>query len=367
LLIKKIKATNFRNYTDLELLFDNTKHINIIHAVNGMGKSNLLEIIYYFTCLSSFRNVLDRDLIKKGEKSYFVEIQFIKENILNSISIKYDGKKIISANNKKVNKYSEIFGRFLSVFFGNDDIFIINGSPEIKRKFFDIFLSIIDKKYLFYLKKYLFIIKQKNFIIKQKKDKNLISVYNQQLGNVILYLQNKRIDLLNNINILFNNIYGNICMNKNETVSIRYLPSINISSINECAITEFLDKNVQNEYNVGFCLYGCHRDNYQFFINNIPFPKYASFGQMRLAALVLKLVQAEVFRQIFNEFPILLLDDVILELDKARQIRFLEFINKYKQVFVTFSNKEYIDLFNKKNDINEIEIENGQIKKSSNY
>jgi len=361
--LERIIAKNFRNYSDLDLNLKKDKHLNIINSPNGMGKSNLLEIIYYLCYFRSFRNASDKELIKKGESFYFIQGIYSNNNIKNDIKIKYSIKKNILYNDKNVRRYSELFGSLLSVLFCNEDIFIINGPPSIKRKFFDIFISIIDKKYLDCLKKYYSILKQKNFLLKQNNNVDLIKIYNIQLAKIIVYIIKCRQNLIENINNIFVEKFQEIGLFK-EKVKIIYLPSIKeMNNIdNESIVLNILDKNLKKELNFGYSLIGPHRDNYIFLMSGIPFQKFASFGQTRLAALVLKLVKTEYLIKEFNIYPILLLDDVILELDREKQRRFINIISDYNQIFITLSNNEYIDLFLKKSDINNIEVLNGKIK-----
>lgn len=359
--IKRINANNFRNYNHLSLELDLKKPINIISAMNGMGKSNLLEGIYYLSYVRSFRNVVDKELIQRNKDLFFLEADFYKNSFTNNITISYSEKKEIFYNKKKVKKFSELLGKLISVLFCSEDIFIINGAPYIRRKFFDIFISIIDKKYLYYLKKYQLILKQKNFLLRQQKQLELISIYNIQLGQIISYIQKTRSDIINNINYIFQENYNKIGMFK-ERVKIVYSPSIK-NNIDDCQkIIDLLNNSMKKELNAGHSISGIHRDNYFFLINGIPFSKYASFGQTRLAALVLKLVQTEYYKKIFNVHPVLLLDDVILELDIKKQKFFLEKILDYKQMFITTTNKELIRLFRNIEQIKEIEIEDGKIK-----
>ena len=362
--IEKLIANNFRNYKNLFLEFDKNKPINLIHSPNGMGKSNLLEMIYYLSYLRSFRNVLDKELINQEDNFFFIKSLFIEKDYINEIQIKYKNKKEVLLNNKKINRYLDIFGKVLSVLFCNEDIYIIVGSPVIKRKFFDIFISIYDKNYLKNLQKYNEILKQKNNVLKNKKDEALISVYNKQLANIIFYIQKSREGIIEKINSVFNNIYYSIGM-FNNNVKIIYTPSIKKENISAEEIQEILEKNKKKELLYGYSLSGTHRDNYSFIINGIQFEKYASLGQVRLAALVLKLIKAEYLKKIFNTCPVLLLDDVILELDYQKQERFIKIISEYNQLFITVTRKDYINLFMDKERINEIEIENGTIKKNN--
>ena len=167
--IKSIHPINFRNYKELNLEFDNKRPINLLVAPNGSGKSNLLEMIYYLTYLRPFRNLLYSDLIYKNSYFFLINGNFLKNDIQTSISIKYSKNKEICIDNKKIKKHSDVIGLLLSVLFSNDDIFIISGSPMVRRKFFDMFISVIDRSYLLNLKKYQILLKNKNHILKNKK------------------------------------------------------------------------------------------------------------------------------------------------------------------------------------------------------
>lgn len=282
MIIKNIFASNFRNYESLELHFDPLKPINLIHSPNGMGKTNLLEIIYYLSYLRSFRSVQDSELIRKGSSFFFIEGNFDIDKINNKISVKMHEKKEVSINGKKVKKYSEILGKLLSVLFCNEDIFIINGSPLIRRKFFDTFISVIDYQYLHFLNKFQTVLKQKNFILKNGLKGDLIDVYNLQLSTFINYIQNKRKTVIEEINTIFQEYFNKIGIYK-EKVKIVYSPSLKIDQCDEEKIYNILNENHKKETEYKYSLFGSHRDNYIFLINGIPFSRYASLGQIRLA------------------------------------------------------------------------------------
>ncbi len=363
MIIEYLSAINFRNYEKLNLEFDKNKNINLIHSPNGMGKTNLLELIYYFSYLRSFRNVQDKELVKKGEEKFHIECSY-NDNIINNIIINYHQKKEVVINNKKVVKFSEILGKLISVLFCNEDIFIINSSPSIRRKFFDVFISTADNKYLHCLRKYQEILKQKNFILKNNKTddiKEMLDIYNIQLAKNIFYIQKKREEIINEISRIFQENFSSIGK-FNDKVKIIYSPSIKIKNDDYEEITKYYNENIKKEIEYGFSIYGPHRDNYLFLINGILFPKYASLGQTRLASVVLKFAQSEYYKKIFNVLPVLLLDDVILELDNEKQERVIEKISDYKQVFLTVTDRKYIELFKNKENINEIEIKDGKFK-----
>lgn len=361
--LKKIESNNFRNYSNIQLNFSDDEKYLILKAKNGTGKTNLIELIYYFTYLKSFRNVLDQDLIKKGNENFILKIEYEESDFINEIKINYKNKKKeIYFNNKLIRKTSELFGKFISIIFSNDDLQIIVGNPSNRRKFFDMFFSIIDYEYFIYLKKYNSIIKQKNNLLKTKNNNNLIKIYNQQLSECIEYIIFKRENLINKISDDFSKKYQFIG-NFNQKIKIIYKKSIEKKK--ETSINDFLNQNINKELQYGFSIYGIHRDDFIFLINEQQFSKFASFGQARLASLVIKLIQAEYYYKYNKILPILLFDDVILELDNIRKKKIIEEIMKYEQVFITFTEDFFIDLFNKNEYISILEIKDGQIKRNN--
>ena len=165
-----IYATDYRNYKSIKLDIDTQGKYFIIKADNGSGKTNLLELIYYFTYFKSFRNTLDSDLILHGSKQFMIEITYENDGLTNDIKITYDGsKKKILLNEKKLNKLSDLFSQFISVIFSATDIEIITGSPITRRNFFNMFFSLLDSSYFCDIKNYALVLKQKNFILKMEE------------------------------------------------------------------------------------------------------------------------------------------------------------------------------------------------------
>ncbi len=354
--IENIKLINFRNYKDREFSFNKDIATNLIVAPNGSGKSNLLEAIYYLSYLRPFRNVNDNELIMKGEKSFFIKGDFKKNYFTSNVSVKFAKQKEVTYNNKRLAKYSELLGEILSVLFCNDDIFIIVGQQGLKRRFFDMFISLMDKSYMFNLKKYQTIVKQKNCLLKQaSEDTTLISAYNWQLSDLIMSIQKKRQEFITMIDVKFKELFSEIGMFKDKA-KIIYNPTIDFAIIGDREkLYNHLESNYTKDRDMGFMLFGPHRDNYMFLLNGVSFGKYGSFGQNRLASLSLKLTQSEFFLEHFKIKPILLFDDVILELDQYRQNNFFKKLYNGNQIFITLTDRGKVPTIN--NDlINEIDL-----------
>ncbi len=358
--ITNFSCSNFRNYEYTNINFKKNENINIIVAPNGMGKSNLLEAFYYLSYVRPFRQVNDKDLIMKKKDFFSLHCNYEKNNIKGSIEINYkNDKKEIIIDKKKALKHSEILGQLLSVLFSNDDIFIISGAQSIRRRFFNMFFSVIDPLYLLYLRKYDHLIKQKNTILRNKNF-DLLYIFDEQIAETINYLQNKRNELILIINDMFMKSFEEIGF-FNEKVKLKYSPSIKLNEISKENIYEKLVNQKKIDIEKGFSTIGSQKDDYLFYINNIDFIKYGSFGQLRLASLIIKNVQAQFYKKYFNTEPVFLLDDVILELDKERQSKFINYIGNNNQLFITVTDKKYSDIFNNEKALNIIEVVNGKI------
>jgi len=365
LFVKSISATNFRNFKNLEFSFkEQEKHI-IIKSPNGTGKTNFLELLYYFTYLKSFRNVSDHELIKKDENYFSMLINYDNDED-RDIFVKYFNKtKEVVYNNKKIKKYSEIFGKYCSVIFSSEDMLIVKGSPNFKRKFFDMFFSVIDIDYFYSIKNYNHILKQKNALLKDKMfNKKLLEIYNYQLAKYINIIQQKRNDFIKITSSDFNEKYLEIGDYK-YNAKIIYYPSIKIKEFTQENIFNFLMDCYKKENEIGFSFFGIHKDNYQFLLNNLNFNNYASFGQVRLASLIMKIIQADNYKKYNNISPILLFDDVILELDNYRKNKFISKIFDYKQFFITISDETLLKIFEKSSYLSILEIIDGKIQKSN--
>ena len=350
-----IYATDYRNYKSIKLNIDTQGKYFIIKAGNGSGKTNLLELIYYFTYFKSFRNTLDSDLILHGSKQFMIEIMYENDGMTDTIRIIYDGqKKKILHNDKKLTKLSDLFSQFISVIFCASDIDIITGSPINRRNFFNMFFSLLDNSYFSDIKNYSLVLRQKNFILKNKTDINLIDVYNKQLSDIIYRITQKRQQYISEVRNRFINKYNELG-DFNKKTDLRYVPSLSADKTAD-DIYNILSQKKEDELNIGYALYGSHRDSYNFYMNGKLFNKYASFGQCRLASLIIKLIQAEYIADTKKTMPVLLFDDVILELDETRKRKIVNCIKDYNQMFITFTEDIFIDLFDEKEYIRMLNI-----------
>lgn len=330
--IERIKLKNFRNYSELETEFDSKR--NIIIGENAQGKTNLIEAIYLCAFARSFRTSNTTDLIKIGEESCTVVAETISEDIDKKIRVTINnrGKKMIKKDNKLLHRTADLLNNIVVVVFSPDDLRIIKDSPEKRRNFIDKEISQLKPKYFEALKSYKEVLKQKNALIKQIKYDNsmrdILEVYDLQLSKYGTEIINTRRDFVAMLSDKASKIQNNISKNR-ENLEIKYVESASSENLYE----EIISSREKDIYN-GHCSIGPHRDDLDFFINEIDSKKFGSQGQQRTIALSLKLAEIQLADMLLGENAVLLLDDVLSELDQVRQSYLFNEIEDV-QLFIT--------------------------------
>ncbi len=348
--IKELELTNFRNYEKLHLTFDEA--VNVIIGENAQGKTNLLEAIYLLAFTKSHRTANDRELIKWEED--FAKIRAVlhkkNQNVPLELIFHKNGKKA-KLNHIEQKKLSEFIGALNVVMFAPEDLSLVKGAPQIRRRFIDMELGQIEPLYLFHLSEYQKIVKQRNTYLKQlQKERNpdttLLDILTEQLiGHASVILQ-RRFNFLKKLRKWAVPIHNKISRQLEE-LSISYVPTIEVleEAAEETIIKTFRERFEQikeNEIERGTTLIGPHRDDLQFFING----KDVKHTVQRAATDDDPFI--EIGRNRFDlrtnrEYPILLLDDVLSELDDFRQSHLLSAIQGKVQTFVTTTSVDGID------------------------
>lgn len=349
--IKELELTNFRNYEKLHLTFDEA--VNVIIGENAQGKTNLLEAIYLLAFTKSHRTANDRELIKWEED--FAKIRAVlhkkNQNVPLELIFHKNGKKA-KLNHIEQKKLSEFIGALNVVMFAPEDLSLVKGAPQIRRRFIDMELGQIEPLYLFHLSEYQKIVKQRNTYLKQlQKERNpdttLLDILTEQLiGHASVILQ-RRFNFLKKLRKWAVPIHKKISRQLEE-LSISYVPTIEVleEAAEETIIKTFRERFEQikeNEIERGTTLIGPHRDDLQFFINGKDVKQYGSQGQQRTTTLSLKLAEIDLIYEQIGEYPVLLLDDVLSELDDFRQSHLLSAIQGKVQTFVTTTSVDGID------------------------
>ena len=354
--INKIILNNYRNYKNSTIDFSNG--VNFIVGKNAQGKTNLLESIFLSSVGKSPKNSKEKQMIMFNENQSKVELDFFTIAGNKNIKIYLDrtNKKSIKVNNLNILKLTEFVGILSVVYFSPDELKLIKEVPEDRRNFLDISISQFDRTYLYNLLKYNKILKQRNSILKSfdsfDSKVEQLKLFTPQLIECAEKIIEKRLNFIENLKNIAKNVHKTIT--NNEILDISYSYNIKLNSIKEDLIHEF-DKVLEKEIELGYTCFGPHRDDIIFKINGMDCKYYASQGQQRTVALVVKLSLMEVIKNEIGEYPILLLDDVLSELDQSRQDKLLELVSMY-QTLITCTK---IPTTNIKYNI--IKIENGSV------
>ncbi len=355
--ISKIELYNFRNYKNETVELKDG--LNIIVGNNGMGKTNILEAIYYFSYGRSFR-VNGHEIIKDGEKEGRIKINFTKgeREIESEIKFLSGKRKEIYLNEIELKKTSQLLGNFICVNFTPDEMNIVKGIPEIRRKFCDSAIMVLRPQYVKELIRYRQVLNQKTALLR-KGSLETLSIWNERLaesGSKIMFMRKSYIERLAEKAILLQNEISDGA----EKLEIKYGPSIKMGETLEETKQNFLNKleDIKDKEKENlFCLAGIHRDEINIEINGKSAKNYSSQGQIKTAVLCLKLAQTQIIEEESEFSPVLLLDDILSELDKKRREFLISHING-KQIIITCTDIE--ESFEKKNII---KIKNGEVVK----
>ncbi len=342
--IKKIKIENFRNIEFMEIEPDN--EINVIYGQNGQGKTNLLEAIWLFTGCKSFRNSKDNELVQFNEDNSKISIEYETEVRENKASVFIEKKRMASFNGVNLSSPRELIGKYYSVVFSPVHLSLIKDGPLNRRKFIDTAISQIDNMYAKKLMYFNHLIKQKNALLKNAAENpsllDTLDIWDEKIAFSGAEIIKDRIEYIKKLQNEATEIYRGISGEKEE-LSIKYLSNVPYEGEEKESIAriyfEKMKKNRPNDLYLKNTTSGPHRDDIEILINCISARKYGSQGQQRSASLALKLGEAEIIKNLKDEYPIILLDDVMSELDSTRQNYILNKMTG-KQVFITCCEKE---------------------------
>jgi DNA replication and repair protein RecF len=335
----------FRNLANAGL-FVKGKDVFLV-GENGQGKTNFLEALYVAAYGSSFRGAGDGELARTGEKNFAVRVKIgpgpgdDPALLCHELHIKYEkSKKTVFFDGKRVEDRRDLLSVVPCVVFCHEDMEFVSGSPERRRWFFDQSLSLCDNLYLDDLRNFRRILKSRNIILRENgpgpSSAGILDALDPQLAVYGLKLMEQREKTVELFSGLFEPLYREV--SGIDGITIRYLPSWKFRSID--GVTAFLAERRDADFSAGLSLAGPHRDRYVFCRGADEFTGKASTGQRRLLALLLRVAQARCFSGITGKNPVLLLDDVLLEMDGEKRRRFLAVMPAYDQAFYTFLPEE---------------------------
>lgn len=338
--LKEVELNNFRCHGNIK--FELSPDINIIVGNNAVGKTSILESIYFLGVCKSFKTNEDINLIKNGEKHFYIKgflVDDTKEYKIVSSFIADKGKKI-SINDKTIKSLSEYYGFLNVVCFSPSDLKLINGEPRIKRRFLDINIGQTDKIYLKNVSDYNKVLKERNELLKNLNDYSdgdaLLQVYTDKMASIGKEIIIRREKFLKDIEPYINMVMGEISSNK-ESINIVYK-----SCVNQENIQVEMQKAINVDKISKTSTLGPHRDDIEININGLDSSVYGSQGQQRTVALAIKLGLSRFIKKESNKM-IVLLDDVFGELDNKRQIELLKAVDQGTQVLITTTSIDNIE------------------------
>lgn len=350
--LKNIKLTKFRSFDYLNLSFD--KNINIIVGDNALGKTNILESIYVLGLTKTFRYAKDKELIKNNEISFQISGEIERENFVDLLTLKYttSGKNMF-INNEKIKKVSDFISKLNVIIFSPDDLDLIKGPPDIRRKFINLEITQLFPEYYKLLNDYNNLLKIRNDYLKkmrlsEKVDMNYFSILEKYIIDKSIQIYKIRNKFLNKLSNKTNDLYLNT-MGKSG-FNLKYITTPHIDDFDDLNIRKILENsfsnNKQEEIKYGGTLFGPHKDDFEFLLEENNLKIIGSQSQQKIAVLVLKLAELELFKQQLDEYPILLLDDIFSELDEIRKNNILSYLKLNIQTIITTT-----DINNIKEDI----------------
>jgi len=334
--LANIDICNFRNFFKAEIQFNNG--VNIFHGQNGSGKTNLLEAVFMVLLGRSARGANDAVMLNEKSEHYRLEAEVVKNDKRHIFAIAYQksGRKKITKDKIDI-KIVELFKENSAVFASPSDIDILAGAPAVRREFLNVYISQVFPTYLADLSEYQKILAQKNSFLKQNHAGECI--YNDLLVKCGARLMHTRLNFVKEISKYASRYYDRISgSHKFETL---YRPSValegddfNINEI-ETAFMLKLTRYKEREKIMQTALVGPHRDDIEFIIRDYPARTHGSQGELRTAAIGLKLAVFDYIKDSRGHPPVLLLDEIFAELDKDRCDRLIESFGNFGQVFIT--------------------------------
>ncbi|MBF7081369.1 DNA replication/repair protein RecF [Desulfallas sp. Bu1-1] len=341
MILKSLDLVNFRNYH--KLYWKPHYGINVITGPNAQGKTNLLEAIYLTGLGFSFRN-RDRDVVRWGSDftSLNATYQLQRSQGLNvdvALTVDVEGKKKVLINGAE-NKRNLLPGRFGIVLFKPDDLQIIKGPPSRRRDFIDQDLGFIDPVYHRLLQQYRRVVIQRNNLLRLGEvHQESFQVWNEQFYRYGAEVLARRFKLLKQFFPLVREMYRGIA-GDGEELDMKYLSTTTLTGVkdNEQLLKDFVREGKTREKEELYkkqSVFGPHRDDIVFFLNQRDVRYYGSQGQIRSIVLALKTAQIRLFHREIKEYPVLLLDDVLMELDEQRQNYLMQLVSDKIQTFIT--------------------------------
>jgi len=333
--LRRIFLKNFRNLPKVELF--PSEGYNLLLGVNGAGKTNLCEAIYYAARGELLKGERQRELIRWGERWTLIEFT-VNQDLLRIMLDGDERTKQVEVNGKP-ERPGRLTQYLRAVAFTADDLGVIKGRPSGRRRFLDCAVAELDPEYKFYRRRYEQVLRGKNLLLRQgRPNRELLGIYQQELIKLGAFLVMRRLDYLRRMNEELRALHERLDVGRGP-LRLEYLSAIpGLPETGEGLagwLAAGMEAKAEEERRRGFSLVGPHRDDLRFRAGEIDLGQFGSQGEQRLAMIQLKLAQIELHRRRFAEYPVLILDDLLSELDPGRGQLLLEVLPLGIQAFLT--------------------------------
>jgi DNA replication and repair protein RecF len=361
MIIDRISILNFKNIEEADLSF--SPKINCLFGNNGMGKTNLLDALFYLSFTKNHTNLSDSQLIKHDQEFCVLQGFYLNEGTTEEIycGIKRKQRKVFKRNKKEYERFSEHIGVVPTVMISPADTDLIRDGSDERRKFVDMVISQYDREYLRTLIHYNKVLQQRNSLLKENtpvSDDSLFEIMEEQMVKDGEIIHRKRLKFIEGFLPIFQSYHRKIC-NKGEAVDLQYDSQLNDFPLNQL----FADKREKDKI-LGYTSVGIHKDDFLFLIDNYLIRKTGSQGQNKTYLIALKLAQFSYLVRKGSSIPILLMDDIFDKLDAQRveQIIGLVAQPEFGQIFITDTNRKQLDeiLAGMSRDYKLFQVENGK-------
>jgi len=343
--LQKINLINFKNYEQSEMIF--SEKINCFIGDNGVGKTNILDAIYYLSFCKSYFNSVDSQNIKHEQSFFSIHGNYFKNGNKNDVVSciqKRNSRKVFKLNKKEYDRLADHIGHFPLVMISPYDRDLINEGSDVRRKYIDGVISQFDKFYLDDLLKYNRALFQRNSLLKKFSETNYfnqdsLDIWNEQLIKLGKELFEKRKSFLNEFIPIFQHYFEFISGNK-EKVSIRYNSQLIDNNFEKLLVSA-----QQKDRMMRYTTIGTHKDDLDLLINGFPVKKFGSQGQQKSFVIAIKLAQFDFTKNKKAFKPVLLFDDIFDKLDDSRVKQLIQLVseNNFGQVFITDTQRQRIE------------------------
>jgi len=359
--IKNLQLKNFRNYADES--FDFSSGLNVLFGKNAQGKTNCAEAVFYLCTGTSPRTRKEKQLIKNGEANAFISCTCAGRygDVEISAAI-YENGREVKVNGNKITRNADLLGNVFAVFFSPQELRLIQDGPDERRRMLNLSISQLSRGYFTALSRYRKILEQRNNLLKNR-DINLIydtlPTWDEQLCKYAAVVARSRADYVSKLSPLAGQAHEYLTDGREKLV---ISPDKKYKGEEEqlrTALFSELSNNYDRDIRLGYTASGPHRDDLDILIDGKDAKNYSSQGQARTAALAIKLAEVEIFKQECGEYPVLILDDVMSELDLPRRKKLVERAVGM-QTIITCTHAERV-LYGR--EVNKILIEGGAIRR----